>query len=276
MLVLDIDGVKLAYEERGSGPPVLLIHGTGGNVWGELPEMLARERRAIFYDRRGFGGSTHEPIKDPPRHTADAAGLLEALDAAPAAVVGHSMGGVIALHLAVTRPELVRGLVLVEPPLHLKKHPNLPMMVALIGTQIVRRTRGERAAAERFFRWATRTTDGANGYDSTPAAVQAALLANSAAVVRELDAGTGEQMKPRDLAAISCPVVCLIGSVTLPDYRRAAERLVRTRPATEIVDVPGAGHVLPITHPSAVVDALRRVDAGAPVVAAGEDPPAAS
>jgi pimeloyl-ACP methyl ester carboxylesterase len=89
-------------------------------------------------------------------------------------------------------------------------------------------------------------------------------------VVRELDSGTGEHVKPADVAAIACPVVCLVGSITLPDYRRAAERLAKMRPATEIVDVPGAGHVLPVTHPDAVVEALRRVEAPA----AGVDPAA--
>src|SRR6185312_6733229 len=117
MPALDIDGVQLAYEERGSGTPVLLIHGTGGAVWDPLPEQLAAAgHRAIYYHRRGFGESTHEPIKDPPRHTRDAAALLEGLDAAPAVVVGHSMGGMLTLDLVTSRPELVRGIVLVEPP----------------------------------------------------------------------------------------------------------------------------------------------------------------
>ena len=68
MPALEIDGVQLAYEERGSGPPVLLVHGTGGAVWDPLPELLATAGyRAIYYNRRGFGASVCPPIKDPPR-----------------------------------------------------------------------------------------------------------------------------------------------------------------------------------------------------------------
>jgi pimeloyl-ACP methyl ester carboxylesterase len=260
MPALEIDGVNLAYEEVGSGPPVLLVHGTDGAVWDPLPEMLASAgQRAIFYHRRGFGASACAPIKDPPRHTADAAALLERLDAAPAIVVGHSMGGVISLDLAIRRPDVVRALVLIEPPLHFKKHPTMAMMRALLGAQAVRLTRGKERAAERFMRWATRTTDGLNGFDATPPEIQAQLLANSAAIMRELDAGTGEHVNPEELGSISCPVICLVGSITLPDYGRAAERIAKALPSLEIVTVPGAGHVLPLSHPQAVVDAVARV-----------------
>jgi pimeloyl-ACP methyl ester carboxylesterase len=257
---LDIDGVNMTYEEVGNGPPVLLVHGTGGAVWDPLPEMLASAgQRVISYHRRGFGASSCPPIKDPPRHTADAAALLERLGAAPAVVVGHSMGGVISLDLAIRRPDVVGALVLIEPPLHFKKHPSTTMIRELVGAQLVRLTRGKERAAQRFMRWATRTTDGLNGFDATPPEIQAQLLANSPAIMRELDAGTGEHVKLEELASIGCPTICLVGSITLPDYGRAAERIAKALPALEIVTVPGAGHVLPVSHPQAVVDAVARV-----------------
>jgi pimeloyl-ACP methyl ester carboxylesterase len=268
MPAVTVDGVELAYEERGGGDPVLLIHGTGGNIWDPLPDMLASAgHRVIDYDRRGFGNSRQPPIKDPPRHTLDAAALLEALNAAPAIVVGHSMGGVIALHLASQRPDLVRALVLVEPPLHLKKHPSATMIRKLLAARVARLVRGDEEAAERFFRFATSTTDGGNGYDLTPPGERAKLLANASAVVRELDSGTGEHVKDADIGRIGCPVVCLVGSITLPDYARAAERIAKARPATRIVTVEGAGHVMPISHPQAVVDAVRGVTATDPAPA---------
>jgi pimeloyl-ACP methyl ester carboxylesterase len=277
MPVLEIDGVNLAYEELGSGPPVLLIHGTGGAVWDPLPDKLAGAGfRAIYHHRRGFGESSHPPVKDPPRHTADAAALLERLGAGPAIVVGHSMGGVLTLDLAIRRPELVRALVVIEPPLHFKKHPSMKMMRELIGAQITRRTRGPEQAAERFMRWATGTTDGLNGYDATPPEMQAHLRANSAAIMRELDSGTGEHVKAAEIARIPVPAICLVGGITLPEYGKAAQRIKKALPSLDIVDVPGAGHVLPATHPDAVVDAVRAVAAAAGVAPEAEDPAAAS
>lgn len=273
MPTIAIDGVNLAYEQQGSGPAVLLIHGTGGAVWDPLPEKLAAAGyRAIHYDRRGFGGSTHDPIKDLPRHTRDAAALLEGLDAAPALVVGHSMGGVITLDLAIRRPELVRGLVVIEPPLHLKKHPTMKMMRELIGAQITRRTRGDEQAAVRFMRWATSTTEGTNGFDATPPEMQAELVANARTIMRELDGGTGEHVKDAELTRIAVPAICMVGGITLPDYAKAAQRIKKALPALEIVDVPGGSHVLPVTHPDAVVSAVARVAE----LAAAEDPAAAS
>jgi pimeloyl-ACP methyl ester carboxylesterase len=260
MPALEIDGVQLAYEERGSGPPVLLVHGTGGAVWDPLPELLATAGyRAIYYNRRGFGASACPPIKDPPRHTRDAAALLEGLGAAPAIVVGHSMGGMLSLDLTIRRPDLVSALVVIEPPLHFKKHPTMKMMRELVGAQILRRRRGDEAAAERFMRWATSTTDGLNGYDATPPEIQAQLRANAAAIMRELDSGTGEHVKDAEIAKIACPSVLLLGGITLPEYGRAAQRIAKALPSLEIVTVPGAGHVLPASHPEAVVDAVRRV-----------------
>jgi pimeloyl-ACP methyl ester carboxylesterase len=260
MASVKIDGVELAYEEQGSGTPsALLIHGTGGCLWGELPSELAREQRTIWYHRRGFGESVHAPIKDHPRHTADAAALLERLDAAPAVLVGWSMGGVISLHLALTRPELVRAIVLVEPPLHLKKHPNLRMLRELGGAQIVRRVKGDRMAALKFLRFATRYSDGGNGFDESPPDGQEGILANASAIMRELDSGTGEHIKTADLSKIACPIVLLVGERTGPEYRDAAERIRKALPSVRIERVPGAGHTLPLTQPKVVVDAVRAV-----------------
>lgn len=74
--------------------------------------------RVISYDRRGFGRSPGPPASRKADHVAAAAALLEELDAEPAAALGWSAGGVVALGLAVERPDLVSALILVEsdPP----------------------------------------------------------------------------------------------------------------------------------------------------------------
>ncbi len=115
-----VNGVRLYYEEHGSGDPILLIHGTSSSalIWGDAVDAAARLGRAIVYDRRGCTRSERPSpydITSVPLHADDAAALLEALHATPATVIGRSYGGEIALDLASRYPEQVRALALLEP-----------------------------------------------------------------------------------------------------------------------------------------------------------------
>ena len=110
-----LHGIELHYEERGSGPPLLLVPGIPAiaSDWAPLAERLSGSRRAIAYDNRGSGASTVTP---PPYTTAglaaDALGLLDALEIERADVFGMSLGGMIAQELALGWPERVGRLVL--------------------------------------------------------------------------------------------------------------------------------------------------------------------
>ena len=116
-------GVGLAYEERGEGAPVLLVHGLadGKESWDALATELERSCRVIAYDRRGYGGSTApEPYERTTvaEQAEDAAALLAGLEAAPAVVCGRDLGAVVGLDLAKRHRGLVRALVLVDPALY--------------------------------------------------------------------------------------------------------------------------------------------------------------
>ena len=105
--------MRLRYFERpGEGPPILLLHGFGGAAWNftELAPLLAG-RRLLIPDLPGHGGS--EPLPAPT--IAGFADAVAALLDEPAGVLGHSMGGVVALRLAERRPDLVRAVVLAAP-----------------------------------------------------------------------------------------------------------------------------------------------------------------
>ncbi|WP_233265389.1 alpha/beta fold hydrolase [Leifsonia sp. AG29] len=111
------DGARIAFEERGTGVPVLLIAGqaTGMHGWGPFADALARDFRVLVYDHRGIGAS--DP-GDPSRYgtrsfAQDAVAVLDAAGVAAAHVVGHSMGGRVAQWLAADEPARVRRLVLI-------------------------------------------------------------------------------------------------------------------------------------------------------------------
>lgn len=106
---------QLFYVEQGAGFPVLLIHGLAGDhgAWQPQLQALAARHRVIAFDNRGAGRSTQV---DEPVSTEDLAHdtlrLLDALHVARAHVVGRSMGGAVAQHLALFAPERVQSLTL--------------------------------------------------------------------------------------------------------------------------------------------------------------------
>jgi pimeloyl-ACP methyl ester carboxylesterase len=116
-------GVDLAYERRGAGPPVLLVHGMAGakECWDGLARELRDRATVIAYDRRGYGASTApEPYERTTieEQAEDAAALLARLDAAPAVVCGRDLGAVVCLDLVKRHPAAVRAAVLVDPALY--------------------------------------------------------------------------------------------------------------------------------------------------------------
>ena len=116
-------GVALHYEERGDGPPVLLVHGLASDAedWSAaLDALAAAGRRAIAYDRRGYGSSGAPDVfaaTTVQEQAEDAAALLGRLDAAPALLVGDGFGALIVLELLVRRPSLAVAAVLSDLPL---------------------------------------------------------------------------------------------------------------------------------------------------------------
>jgi pimeloyl-ACP methyl ester carboxylesterase len=109
-------GVNLAYDDRGSGDPVLFIAGRGGagRTWHlhQVPEFLRAGYRCITFDNRGIGATETADGFTTDTMVADTAALIEKLDAAPVHIVAVSMGAFIAQELMVARPELVRSAVL--------------------------------------------------------------------------------------------------------------------------------------------------------------------
>lgn len=115
MPVAPVGSAQLAWERRGSGPPLLLIMGMGGtrNTWGEdFVSALARDFEVITFDNRGVGESSR--VRDPftiRDLAADAAALLDLLVGdEPSHVLGVSMGGMVAQELALSWPAQIRTL----------------------------------------------------------------------------------------------------------------------------------------------------------------------
>jgi pimeloyl-ACP methyl ester carboxylesterase len=117
---IEIDGAALAFVRRGSGPPVVLIHGASGNLrdWTPALPLLAERREVVAFDRPGHGlsgwpGSGGLRLGEQARRMR---GALRRMGIERATLVGHSYGGSVALAWALEAPETVDGLVLLAAP----------------------------------------------------------------------------------------------------------------------------------------------------------------
>lgn len=255
MATIQISDATLYYRESGYGSPLLLIHGSGANadVGVDAVRLLAQHHRVISYDRRGHSrsGSQPAPLSGYLQQQArDAAALLMALDAAPATVVGWSMGGVIALCLALEHPELVARLVLAEPPLHTaKRPPPIASLWPMLKTKLLSVMGRKQAAMETFFRMLLARPDGGNAYDDLDDGLRRAVLENAATFLHELDTGTGEEMSAERIKELRCPVSAITGGATLSVFSEATRYLSQILPQMRLAQIPGAGHVTILTHP---------------------------
>jgi len=253
-----LDGVELDYQVAGSGEPVLLIP-PGPLADGFLPflseEPLADRYRLIQYHRRGQAGSSQAtPPVSYAEQAADAAGLLGHLGVNRAHVVGHSTGANIALQLALDRPELVQTLALLEPWLTVS--PSAPAFFEQAGPPMEAYGAGEKDTAMAGFislasglDWETSRTmiD-----DYVPGSVAQAIRDADTFCGVDLPALSAWEFGPENAAAVSQPVLSVLGADTGRLFVEGAELLRSWLPNVEELTVEGAGHLLQIQGPEPV------------------------
>lgn len=251
--VVDVEGARIYYKEAGHGFPIFLIAGgtADADCWMDTFGRLAAHNRVIAYDRRGHSRSSGPPSSDWSRHADDARALLHVLNAVPVTVVGWSGGGLIALDLAIKTPELVRNLALIEPPFHAMKDFDPGFLLTFARVMLLRRLKGDQAAAEAFKRF----VDGPS-WERLPESSREAMLSNARALMADLDAGSGEYMSDHDVRGVNCPVLLLYGSDSPPILRRPIKRLAQLLPKAEVRQVEGSGHLMHFDRPDEFVEAV--------------------
>lgn len=114
-MFIDLGDARVHYVSTGEGPPVVLLHGLGGSLhmWQGVIDVLALHHHVVAVDLRGHGRSSAGGKTSIGSWTKDVEALIGALELPPVALVGHSIGSLVAQHLAVKRPEMVDHLVMV-------------------------------------------------------------------------------------------------------------------------------------------------------------------
>lgn len=246
-----VDGCPLAVDRAGNGPPVLLIQGVGvqGAGWRPQVQALAPEFECLTFDNRGIGRSV--PAGAPiavERMAADALAVLDAAGHERAHVVGHSLGGLVAVHLALVAPRRVRSLSLLCTFARGQDAAPLSMRMMWWG---LRSQVGTRAMRRRGFLGlvlppgevpapglAERIAD-LFGHDL---ATQPAVARDQLRALRHADA------LPRlgELAGIPTLVLSAAHDPIAPPA--AGRALAAGIPGARYVELPDASHGAPITH----------------------------
>jgi 3-oxoadipate enol-lactonase len=167
MAYAQVGDIKLFYEMRGEGSPVVLIPGLGADtrLFLNVVPLLAVHHKVIVLDPRG-GGQSDKPTGDYSieQMADDVAGLFGALELAHADIVGYSMGGKIALQLAADHPELVDHLVLAataaRPPVTHRFSRRWLMMDVVSRIPMLRKADGQPSYAFEAQRRASKSFDG--------------------------------------------------------------------------------------------------------------------
>jgi pimeloyl-ACP methyl ester carboxylesterase len=253
---LEVDGVELAYVERGQGEPVIFVHGTltDYRLWTPQMEPFAEQYRAIAYSRRyHYPNASLGQVGDGADysfalHAEDLAGLIQRLGLGPVHVVGHSTGAIVALLLARQHPELVRTLVLGEPGVR-SLLTQSPDDQALAAEELATTIRPAQDALQRddLEGGARAFVDGRNArpgaFDQLPPAARANQLANAPALKAELVLGPGlPSFTCQDAHQISAPTLLLTGERSLRFFDRIAEVLEGCLPDAQRAEIPGAPH----------------------------------
>lgn len=254
--------MELSWRDRGAGPPLLLLHETAatGAVWEPLTDAIGAEARPIAPDRRGWGasGAPEQYVATTiEEQAADAAALLEAVDAAPALVCGAGLGAVVALELLLRHRGPVRAAVLVEPPL-LAFLPEATEGLAADRQQIAEAVGqgGPEAAMDLYL--AGGLPHLGPGAERIPDAVGAEARKRPLSLFAELGAVPAWSLRTAEILALDAPSRIVVGASTPPLLQAAAEQLAIRLGATELIDIGAEG--LPHVGAAAqLADAIKKL-----------------
>ncbi len=249
MAQLTVNGATLSFEDVGAGSPAFVfVHGFACDrqAWAPQVADLSRDHRCINIDLRGRGESAAVPPFDVVTAADDVASVIRELDIGPAVVVGHSLGGVVALVLNERHPELVLGTVIgdspVSPAMAESRGPGLPQRIREAGSM-------EPAArmVERF--WNDQTPSAVRAYGKVLMSCQPDVAAGM------LDGFDAVAARFKELVQLADrkPFMAIWSGAPLgdPAWLRDVTMFVRQEP------IAGTGHFFQLEQP-AITNALLR------------------
>jgi len=238
-----------AHLERGSGDPLVFLHGVGGGAGGFEPQLahFGTRRRAIAWDMPGYGGSAPLPAMTFPALADALARLLDRLRVERADLVGHSMGGMVALEMMAQHAARCRSLTLVATS---------PVFGSADGTfqrDFLAQRLGPLDAGRTMQELAPVLVADMIGQDPDPAGVAratAAMAAVSAATYRASLTCLTTFDRRALLGAIAVPTLVVAAERDRAAPPAGMERMAARIPGARYHCVAGSGHLLPLERPA--------------------------
>ena len=257
MQILSSGGTAIACDSCGSGPDVLLVHGSGahGAFWRPVLPALAARFTVHVMDRRGHGASSDASVYALECEYEDVAACVAACRVKPVTAVAHSFGALCALGASRMGAQIGR-MVLYEPPIPVDDAPYYPPEI--IPAMRTALEAGDATAALSAF------LAGVHGMKPEDVARLRRLaswrgqLAAAPRLLRELEAVHGFRFVPADYAAWQVPTLLLLGGDSPAQYRATAALLHASLPASRIGVLPGQSHEAVRQAPGMFADAVLR------------------
>jgi non-heme chloroperoxidase len=263
-----VNGTHLSYVEKGTGAPVFFVHGSLADFrsWGPQMEPFSAVFRAVAYSRRFHYPNPVAGVGDDysaAGHAADLAALVRALGRGPAHFVASSFGAYAALIMAAQQPELVRGLVIGEPPL-LPWLPEIPGGQELLDAFL----RSAWEPARRAFQAGSREEGvrhflngvlGPGSYEKVPQSARAGLMANAAEIMSSrypvtlvaetTSEGFFSPLGREEVSRFEKPVLLLNAERSPRMFHLITDELARCLPQAERAEIPAASHSMHLDSP---------------------------
>lgn len=216
--------------------------------WHRLTGEIGGTHRPIAYDRRGFGTTTYEPERY--SHVDDAVAVLDAAGVGAAVVVGNSMGGRVALELALAHPGRVAALVLIAPTVRGAPY-DLPLPPAVIRLEDAIDAAEEAGDLEQINKLEAHVwLDGPEQPEGRVSGAARALFLDMNRIALaapdpgpEIEAEAAGPTAWERLGEVAAPAIVAVGEYDMPDTRQVAEGTAARLPGGRFVDLPGVAHL---------------------------------
>jgi pimeloyl-ACP methyl ester carboxylesterase len=246
--VTSSDGTPIAFERRGSGPPLVLVHGVAGDHtrWDPVIECLDERFTTFAIDRRGRGVSGDAEEYSFEREVEDIIAVTSSIDA-PVSLYGHSFGATASLEAAPGLPNL-RRLVLYEPCI-----PTDPEPIGRIGT-LVDEGKPEEALTTFLSDVALMSPEEIDEVRRRPN--WPGRVASAHALARELLAENEFQIDRLSFKNMNVPALLLLGEDSIPEAKAATHAVHEALPNSRIHILPDQHHLADFTAPDLVSSVL--------------------